>query len=234
MNETVVEKLIQKISNMLEEVNDLNVQVRGIRPSQEVLNACNSRLDAMQGALKELDGVLKARNVQLTGMEGQLKVMTSELTALQKALVDLPSQIGIRPAAIEELRTAMGELLKQLRQPLKKDVVHHHILKGPMVTIAGYMAAVLFLVTSVYCWSRVNERTERDVKCRWLRAVAIPELSPYWHYIDSFYRSDPDHFSKMTDLLEEQKERYGVSSNMRLADSVLLGELREMANDTKR
>jgi len=233
MNEMIVEKLIQKISNMLEEVNDLNVQVRGVRPSQEVLNACNARLDAIQGALKELGVVLKASNVQSTGMGGKVEGMAEELKVIQKKLDELPSQIGIRPAVIQELKTAMNRLFEQLREPLKKDVVHHHILKGPMVAIMGYLAAVIFLGLSVYFWTRVNDRKERDIKYRWLLAVPISEIGPYLYYIDSFYRADPEQFDKMTIQLEELQER-DIRMKKVSAEAVEdLQVIRELADGSK-
>jgi len=54
MNDVVAEKLIQKVINLMEEVHDVNLIVRGIAPPREIVNKIHERIDAVYTAIKQI------------------------------------------------------------------------------------------------------------------------------------------------------------------------------------
>jgi hypothetical protein len=66
MNELIIEKLIQKVNTAIEELMNLNLLVRSLPPSVEIMNLLNTRIDAIQASIVQLRGkyraIIKASN----------------------------------------------------------------------------------------------------------------------------------------------------------------------------
>jgi hypothetical protein len=69
MREMVVEKLVQKVSNMLEEIGDVNLLIRRLTPTQETTNRINERVDALHGVLKQLEKGVTLDEMKLQHLE---------------------------------------------------------------------------------------------------------------------------------------------------------------------
>jgi hypothetical protein len=230
MNDMTMEKLLQKVSNLLEDVSEVNLLIRGLKPTREVLTVTIARLDAMQGALTEIERLLKSQSGLLAGMEAQLKLLPAALSTLEKSISDLPEKAGISPAAIETLRTSIAGLSEQLSRPQKRTVVHHHhIQKGMVIAFAACVLSGVLFCLLVNSWSRIDLEKERDIKYR--RLQADYGMDNVIVYLDSAYRSDPAKFTKETVELEERRERL---RQLILRSEQSREELRQMEEKEKR
>jgi hypothetical protein len=231
MNEMILEKLIQKVSNMLSDVNDMNLLIRTLKPSQEVLTATLSRLDAMQGVLKEIEAALKEKNVQLAGIETRLKQVPAAMAELQKTMADLPAKFGVSPAAIKELKGVMGHLLEQLDQPQKQEVVHRHIVKPIAITVFGYFIALVLSIMLVNWRSKIDVEKGREAKYRWLQAADISGVNLALYHADSLYLANPDEFEEETLELEIRQQ---ALRSQRTRSDQSFGELEQMEREFKK
>ena len=76
MNDAVIEKLVQKVINLLDDVNDVNILVRQLTPAQEKLNRINERIDAVTlGMVQIEDGQKNYTNAVKAAIESQKKSM---------------------------------------------------------------------------------------------------------------------------------------------------------------
>ncbi|HEV3325856.1 MAG TPA: hypothetical protein VG052_09625 [Puia sp.] len=79
MNDTVAEKLTQKVINLIEEVNDVNLVVRGIAPPQETVNRIHERIEAMYMAIKLIEKKLDLDEGRMKELEDQTKLLKGEM-----------------------------------------------------------------------------------------------------------------------------------------------------------
>lgn len=89
MNDAVAEKLVQKVANMLDEMSDLNIQVRRLTPPQETLNRLNERIDAMHTAIMKIEKGINLDKERLTALEEQSKSVKQTFDALQELMLRL-------------------------------------------------------------------------------------------------------------------------------------------------
>jgi uncharacterized protein YllA (UPF0747 family) len=78
MNDLVVEKLIQKVITFTEEVNDVNIVVRGITPPQAIVNKIHERIDVMVAAIQQIEKKLDLDEGRLKQLEDQTKLLRKE------------------------------------------------------------------------------------------------------------------------------------------------------------
>ena len=89
MNDAVAEKLVQKVINMLEEMSDLNIQVRRLTPTQETFNRINERIDAMLGAIKQIEKGISSDEKKIAELEKQTQSVETILGKLNGTLLEL-------------------------------------------------------------------------------------------------------------------------------------------------
>ena len=121
MGELVLDKLIQKVSNMLEEIADVNILIRRQTPTQETLNRINERVDAVFGSLKQLEKGVQLDENKLAQLEEQTALLKEGLAGIRKMAEDLVNSfVGISSelkASVQELEVKvdqLGELVKEL------------------------------------------------------------------------------------------------------------------------
>jgi regulator of protease activity HflC (stomatin/prohibitin superfamily) len=78
MNDMIVEKLIQKVINLTDEVNDMNIQVRRLSPPQEIINKIHERLDAIHTAIGFIEQRLESDDKRLTALQHEDGVLREE------------------------------------------------------------------------------------------------------------------------------------------------------------
>jgi DNA repair ATPase RecN len=94
MTDTVVEKLVQKVTNMLEEMSDLNIQVRRLTPTQETLNRINERIDAMFAAIIKIEKGIQADENRLDLLETEAKRIGTVMEEFRTSMEGLLTSIG--------------------------------------------------------------------------------------------------------------------------------------------
>jgi chromosome segregation ATPase len=87
MTDAVVEKLVQKVANMLDEMSDLNIQVRRLTPTQETLNRTNERIDAILGAIKQIERGISSDEKKIAELEKQTKSVEERLLDVKQHAV---------------------------------------------------------------------------------------------------------------------------------------------------
>lgn len=83
MGEMVVDKLTQKVSNMLDEIAEINILIRRLTPTQETLNRINERVDAVLGVLKQLERGVQLDEEKLRQLEEQNGLLKEGLEAIK-------------------------------------------------------------------------------------------------------------------------------------------------------
>ena len=208
MNETIVDQLIQKVSNLITEVNDVNLKIRELTPAQEVMNKTNVRLNALQGAAVEMEKTMSKLDERLGTMERQLKSLPQALESLGKSIDQLPEKAGMSVKSVDQLKKQMAALSERLGEPQQQDVYHHHHLKkGLVIAIATSVLSAVLFVFLVASWSRIDLEKERDIKYRYLQVLDNPSIEGAIQWVDSAYLSDPDKFRKGTVEWEERQEQ---------------------------
>jgi chromosome segregation ATPase len=115
MTDMVVEKLVQKVANMLDEISDLNIQVRRLSPTQETLNRISERIDALHAAIIKIEtemsrdderiadihkgieqiGTRLSRDEErLAKWEDEVKSVNSSLAGLKNFIAGLEEKVG--------------------------------------------------------------------------------------------------------------------------------------------
>src|SRR5580704_10031819 len=89
MGELVVEKLTQKVSNLLDEVGDVNILIRRMTPTQETLNRINERVDAVFAALKQIENGVQLDEKKLEQLEVQSTFLKEGLDSVKKMVEEL-------------------------------------------------------------------------------------------------------------------------------------------------
>lgn len=93
MNDLIVEKLVQKVINLMGEVNDVNIVVRGISPPQEVVNKIHERIDALLAAIQQIEKKLNLDEGRLKELEDQTKLLKEEIEFRKSAIHDVEDKI---------------------------------------------------------------------------------------------------------------------------------------------
>ncbi|HLI92971.1 MAG TPA: hypothetical protein VKU83_05160 [Puia sp.] len=91
MNDIVAEKLVQKVTNLMDEVTDVNLLVRRIPPPQETINKISDRIDAIHVSVGEIAKGIEADQARIdvleapaeTLLEGRKKADTAIENALE-------------------------------------------------------------------------------------------------------------------------------------------------------
>src|SRR5579872_5567320 len=78
MTDAVVEKLAQKVANLMEETNDVNILVRRMAPPVETINKIFERIEAIHTAIKQIENELKGHEKRLNELEAQTKLLAEE------------------------------------------------------------------------------------------------------------------------------------------------------------
>jgi regulator of protease activity HflC (stomatin/prohibitin superfamily) len=78
MNDVMVEKLIQKVINLTDEVNDVNIQVRRLSPPQEIINKIHERIDAIHAATGFIEQRLESDDKRLIELQHEASVLREE------------------------------------------------------------------------------------------------------------------------------------------------------------
>ncbi len=112
MNDMVVEKLVQKVANMLEEISEINILVRRMT-TQETLNRINERVDAIHTAFVQMEKKHAVDDQRLKELEEQTKLFAP-------ALNELKEQIRIHIEADEANKNDMVVLKKNLYYSLNE------------------------------------------------------------------------------------------------------------------
>ena len=93
MNDTVVEKLVQKVINLTEEVNDVNIVVRGITPPQAIVNKIHERIDALLAGIQQIEKKLDLETRRLKELEDQTKLLKEEVEFRKSAIHNVGDNI---------------------------------------------------------------------------------------------------------------------------------------------
>jgi predicted nucleic acid-binding Zn-ribbon protein len=137
MGELVVEKLTQKVSNMLDEIGDVNILIRRLTPTQETLNRINERVDAVFAALKQLEKGVQLDEKKLAQLEEQIALLKDWLESVKKTAGELVDSfkgtarelkasaqgLEVRVDRLGEVVKAFGEKSDGIRKGLD---THHH------------------------------------------------------------------------------------------------------------
>jgi septal ring factor EnvC (AmiA/AmiB activator) len=93
MSDVVVDKLTQKVANMLEEISEINILVRRQELTRETLNRINERIDAMHTVIGRIENGLKLDDNKLAELDAQIKSLKQTLASLEKSISELTSKV---------------------------------------------------------------------------------------------------------------------------------------------
>jgi len=102
MNDAVAEKLVQKVINLTEEVNDVNIVVRGIAPPQAIVNKIHERIDLLLAGTQQIEKKLDLDEKRLKELEAQTKLLKEEIESRKRAINDVGEQIIRSNGALEK------------------------------------------------------------------------------------------------------------------------------------
>jgi predicted nucleic acid-binding Zn-ribbon protein len=140
MNDAVAEKLVQKVANMLDEMSDLNIQVRRLTPPQETLNRLNERIDAMHTAIMKIEKGLNLDERRVTALEEQSKSMMQTFDALKESMVRLAQKTD------ESRRDMVAGIEKKFDQWEDNFNVKFSALIGWTTFLAGVILVLLVII----------------------------------------------------------------------------------------
>jgi hypothetical protein len=94
MGEIVLDKLTQKVSNMLDDIGEVNILIRRLTPTQETLSRINERVDAIVGVLKQLEKGVQLDENKLRQLEEQGGLLKEGLEAgVREGIVAVQSTV---------------------------------------------------------------------------------------------------------------------------------------------
>jgi len=109
-----LDKLTQKVSNMLDEIGDVNILVRRMTPTQETLNRINERVDAVFAALKQLENGVQLDEKKLAKLEEQIALLKDWLAGVEKTAGELVDSFKGTArelkASVQGLEVKVGQL----------------------------------------------------------------------------------------------------------------------------
>lgn len=74
---------------MLDEIGDVNILIRRLTPTQETLNRINERVDAVFGALKQLENGVQLDEQKLVQLEEQIALLKQGLETVNRMAEEL-------------------------------------------------------------------------------------------------------------------------------------------------
>ena len=109
-----MDKLTQKVSNMLDEIGDVNILVRRMTPTQETLNRINERVDAVFAALKQLENGVQLDEKKLAKLEEQIALLRDWLAGVKTTAGELVDSFKGTArdlkASVQGLEVKVGQL----------------------------------------------------------------------------------------------------------------------------
>ena len=149
MNDAVAEKLVQKVINMLEEMNDLNIQVRRLTPTQETFNRINERIDAILGAIMKIEKGISLDEKRIATLEEQTKSVHQTLNALKEAMEKLTKkaeEISVDIDVAKQNTTAADSNNKSRFQQLESNLVVWFWAHKVWLIALGVAQVIFFIV----------------------------------------------------------------------------------------
>lgn len=113
MNDIIMEKLVQKVANMLEEISEINILIRRLTPTQETLNRINERVDAIHTAFLQMEKKHAVDDRRLKELEEQTKL-------LEPALNQLKEQMKIQIDASTTIANDISTLTKGINETISE------------------------------------------------------------------------------------------------------------------
>jgi chromosome segregation ATPase len=159
MNDAVAEKLVLKVINMLEEMSDLNIQVRRLAPSQETFNRINERIDAILGAIRQIEKGVSNDEKRIAALEEQNQSVQQALNALKEAMEKLTKKAdeisgntyAVKENAIAASSSNVSRFQKNenMFQQLENNLVEwFRLTEGTLIVLA--IAQVIFFIIVLF------------------------------------------------------------------------------------
>jgi chromosome segregation ATPase len=148
MNEMIIEKLIQKINTAIEEVMNLNLLVRNLPPSGEMMNQLHTRINAMQASLAQMEKVVAKDNENVKVLQSHYGEVKAALNALQNEVSNLNkrSQESLLDVG-KGLREEGGKREKDSKTLLEQlENMHYHMSFGRVVM---YITLIVLVVLGI-------------------------------------------------------------------------------------
>ena|ERR1700743_1720319 len=118
MNEVIVEKFLQKMSNMMEEIAEVNLLVRRLTPPQETINRMYERIDAIHTGIMQIEKELILDEKRLKELEGQSK-------SIKDFIGSLESTLGSLRNFMDALQRSTNDKLYQTANTIDRNVAGH-------------------------------------------------------------------------------------------------------------
>lgn len=118
----MLEKLTQKVVNMLEEVTEVNMLIRRLDSTKETLNKINERNDAILAASVQIEKGLNLDEKRLTALDLQTKSLAVQTASLMEGLEVQKHQTALLRETLEQQKR-QSEQFEQTARALNQ-VVH--------------------------------------------------------------------------------------------------------------
>jgi len=157
MNDVVAEKLTQKVTNMIDEVTDVNLIVRRIQPPQETINKIHERIDAMQAAVRQITEGMKEQVAAIKANEEAIKANEAAIKELEKrvklivegqqaASKDLGNALGNMQYCADEMGRVVSKVKQEVAQKLDGVGQKQEKLNGRVALFTGSVWVLIVLM----------------------------------------------------------------------------------------
>jgi chromosome segregation ATPase len=144
MNDVTAEKLVLKVTNLVEEVNDVNLLVRRIPPPQETINKIHERIEATQAAVREMKEAMIKFEEAIRGDQAATKELEKQAKALLEGQKAAAAALDRALAFIRDSASEMCRKVAELKQEAGEAFVSVTEKQG---NLNGRISFCLF-----FCW----------------------------------------------------------------------------------
>jgi len=141
----LLDRLIQRIVEMLGDMRDINLLVRRLPASAEAMAEINARIDATQFAVKGIEGSIAGTAKESQKICKAIEGMDKSWKDMKTLVEEMPGKLSIPSEKIDRLREEIAAHAAQLRIPLVKEIVHKHNLDAYLAVIG-----VMFIVALAF------------------------------------------------------------------------------------
>jgi chromosome segregation ATPase len=123
MTDMVVEKLVQKVANMLDEISDLNIQVRRLSPTQETLNRISERIDALHTAIIKIETEMSRDDERIADIHKGIEQVGTRLSRDEERLAkweDQTKSVNSSLAGLKNFIAGLEENVDRFRREMSE------------------------------------------------------------------------------------------------------------------
>jgi chromosome segregation ATPase len=148
MNELVIEKLIQKVNTAIEELMNLNLLVRSLPPSVEIMNLLNTRIDAIQASIVQIERKISSDNQSIKQLQSQYPGILSAVEEMKDKVSSFQKSLSSYEGLLDKTLRNQEQLGKFLESEVSSIKVHE--FESRTISIVT-IVIVIIIAIRVFC-----------------------------------------------------------------------------------